>query len=692
MPLAAGTLLSYYEVLEPLGAGAMGEVYRARDTRLEREVALKILPEQFAQDDERLARFEREALILASVNHPNIGSIYSVEQVESTYFLVLELVGGETLAQRLERGVLAPAEARSVFVQIVEGTAAAHAQGVAHRDLKPANIVITRSGVAKVLDFGIAKRCGEEPDPLAAPRDPRTWTFEGRIIGTIPYMSPEQAAGGSVDLRSDLFSLGVLLFEMLSGELPFTGETPANMIAAILDGTPRSLPDVVTGVPKELTEIIARCLQKDPSRRYPSALELSGELGGLRGHDSDSAPAVIPISRPVVAVLPLRNLSADQEQEYFADGVTADIITSLSYWRWFPVIASNSTAQYKATDKTTKVIAQELGADYLVHGSILRAGARVRIHVELIDAHSEIQLWSQRFDREFDDIFALQDEITARVATTLEPELSRAERQRALRKPPGNLDAWDLCLKAMAAESLHTSHGLVEAICLLERALEIDPTFGMACSMLSSCRYFEAIRGWTDDTTTGFTESFELARRATELDAGDWLAHAKLGMGHMWTSRDFESAIEEVSRAVELNPSSAQARHCLSCVLGFSGKWVEAIPHLHAALRLDPRYHYRSSALADLSLAHLMTGEYERSVQFAEQAIRSVPSNSRAHQRLISALALGGEPERAGRASATLREIQPSFSRSYIRSTYPFRAEDDHELFVRGLEAAGLSL
>jgi serine/threonine protein kinase len=689
MPLATGTLLSYYEVLEPLGAGAMGEVYRARDTRLEREVALKILPEQFAEDDERLARFEREALILASVNHPNIVSIYAVEQVENTCFLVLEMVGGETLAQRLESGVLAPSEARSVFAQIVEGTAAAHAQGVAHRDLKPANIVITRSGVAKVLDFGIAKRCGEGAEPLDPPQDPRTWTFEGRIIGTIPYMSPEQAAGGSVDLRSDLFSLGVLLHEMLSGELPFRGETPADMIASILDCTPRLLPTAIGGVPKELTEIIARCLQKDPSKRYQSALELSGELGGL---DFDSAPAVIPISRPVVAVLPLRNLSADQEQEYFADGVTADIITSLSYWRWFPVIASNSTAQYKATSKTTKVIAQELGADYLVHGSILRAGTRVRIHVELIDANTEIQLWSQRFDREFDDIFALQDEITACVARTLEPELSRAERQRALRKPPENLDAWDLCLRAMAAESLHTEQGLAEAIRLLERALEVDPTFGMACSMLSSCRYFEAILGWTGDTTKGFAESFELARRATQLDPGDWLAHAKLGMGHMWTNRDYESAIEEVSRAVELNPSSAQARHCLSCVLGFSGEWVEAIPHLHAALRLDPRYHSRSSALSDLSLAHLMTGEYERSVQFAEQAIRSVPSNNRAYQRLISALALGGEPERAGRVSGTLRKIQPGFSQSYIRSTYPFRAEDDHELFVRGLESAGLSL
>lgn len=396
--------------------------------------------------------------------------------------------------------------------------------------------------------------------------------------------------------------------------------------------------------------------------------------------------------RPAVAVLPFANMSGEPEQEYFVDGITQDIVSALSYWRWFPVIARNSTLAYKKETVDVMEIGRRLGARYLLDGSVRKAGGRVRIAAHLVDASNGHQIWSQRYDRDLTDIFEIQDEITSNIVASLEPELQRAEQQRALRKRPQDLGAWDCCHRALAHQWKFERAEYAEAIRFARRAIELDPGSSYARSMLAICLYEWTMAGWADDPMQAFREVFEAASAAVALDDGNWLGHFMKGMGYLWTQRAYDLGIEENRRAVKLNPSAPGAYHGLACLLSFSGSWAEAITPLHKLLRLDPQYRFAGSALADIALAHLLLRDFDSARENAEKAIQAQPWFVRSYQRLACCLGHMGKADEARDVVARLLQRQPDFSLAYVDATYPFKHAADRDFFLDGLRRAGLPM
>ena len=395
-------------------------------------------------------------------------------------------------------------------------------------------------------------------------------------------------------------------------------------------------------------------------------------------------------ARPAVAVLPFDNMSGDPAEDYFVDGLTEDIITTLAYWRWFPVIARNSTFVYKGKPKHATAIGKELGAAYLVEGSARRGGNRVRITVQLIDAASGHHLWAERFERDLADVFAVQEEIAERVVVSIEPAIQRAEKERAQRMRPEHLGAWDYALRALALQERMSRAGHKEARAALAQALRLDPASAFAWSLLSLCHYHEGILGWAEDRGAALKVSLDAAQHAIEIDERDWLGQALEGMGRLWTERDHPAALERQELAVTLNPSAPLARHFLGCVLEFYSRPAEAIPHLQAVMRLDPRYRFGSLCLADEALCQFLLGDLAAAHGLAEKAVRLQPANVRARQRLVAVLAAQGLDDKARAEAAELTRLQPDFSLDYIETTYPFAAAEEREAFVAAIRRAGL--
>ena len=502
MALSPGTRLGPYEILAPLGAGGMGEVYRARDPKLGRDVAIKVLPEAVAGDAERLARFEREARSLASLNHPNIVTIFSIEESGGTRFLAMELVEGESLDALLASGGLPLSRFFDIAVPLSEALSAAHERGIVHRDLKPGNVMVTREGRVKVLDFGLAKREPAESDPdlCNTPTESRAeLTGEGQVFGTVAYMSPEQARGGKVDARSDVFSLGVLLYQMLTGQRPHQGSSAVDIISSILRDKPPSVTDLRADVPPHLARVLRRCLEKDPRDRYQTSRDVFNELRELRAETSPASPAPAPRpaaapaaraawKRPAsvaaaaillaaalylairsgflrsssrapgtgiepnvirsIAVLPLDNYSGDPNQEFFAEGMTDELTADLATISQLRVISRGSAMQFKGKQRPpTPEIGRKLNVDAIVEGSVLRAGDKVRITAQLIDARSDRHLWAKSFERSSRDVLALQDELASAIAREIHVQLTPAEQSRLRRAPSVNPEAYDAYLK-----------------------------------------------------------------------------------------------------------------------------------------------------------------------------------------------------------------------------------------------------
>jgi adenylate cyclase len=406
----------------------------------------------------------------------------------------------------------------------------------------------------------------------------------------------------------------------------------------------------------------------------PASSQKRGDFGDLRA----------------VAVLPFDNLSANPAEDYFVDGLTEDIITALSYWHWFPVVARNSTFAYKGKAKNITEVGRELGAAYVVEGSARRSGEQLRISVQLIEAATGHHLFADRYDRGLADVFLVQDEIAERIVVSIEPEIHRAEARRLARKHPSDLNAWDHALKALSLQERMTPAGHAEARNHLKLALDIDPTSARAWSLLALCHYHEGILGWAGHRGDALRSSLHAAEQAVAYDDRDWLGQALRGMGRMWTERDFASALEGEECAVGLNPSAPLARHFLACVLEFSGRPADALPHLEAILRLDPRYRFRSLALADQSLCHWLIGNFDKAIATAENAVRVQPGNVRARQRLVAGLSLGGLDDAARTAAQELSRLQPGLDIAYVDETYPFMLPDERDKFIGALRRFGL--
>jgi serine/threonine protein kinase/tetratricopeptide (TPR) repeat protein len=650
MPLSAGTRLGAYEILSPLGAGGMGEVYRARDPKLGRDVAIKVLPESVAQDAERLARFEREARSLASLNHPNIVTIFSVEEAGGSRFLAMELVEGDSLDTLIGPGGLPLSRFFEIAVPLADALSAAHERGIVHRDLKPGNVMVTREGRVKVLDFGLAKLeiADSNPNLTSTPTESRAdLTSEGQVFGTVAYMSPEQARGAKVDARSDVFSLGVVLYQMVAGERPFQGASAVDMISSILRDSPPSVTDRRGDLPPHLARILRRCLEKDPRDRYQTSRDVYNELRDLRAETSSgsSAPTLRPETlveqeaaprapaawrRPVwtaaiaaitlglalyvatrsksiqpatraphagiephaiqsIAVLPLDNYSGDPGQDYFAEGMTDELTSDLANISQLRVISRGSVMQFKGAHRPpTPEIAKKLNVDAIVEGSVLRAGDRVRITAQLIDARSDRHLWSKSFERNSRDVLALQDELASAIAREIHVRLTPAEESRLTRAPSVNPEAYDAYLKGRYFFNRPSDENLSKAIALFEAAIKLDPNFTPAFSGLSDAYLWAGYNEGVLTASEAGPKAKAAAEMAIRLDDASAEAHTSLAVYKAWYEHDWAGSESEFRRGFALNPNYSFAHDQFGLVLAFEGRLDESVAEGNRAAELDP--------------------------------------------------------------------------------------------------------
>ncbi len=627
MPLPTGARLGPYEIVAPLGAGGMGEVYRARDARLQRDVAIKGLPTEFARHPERLARFEREARLLASLSHPNVAAIFGLEEADGTPWLVLELIEGETLAQQLARGPLPVRDAIELGMQIAAGVEAAHERGIVHRDLKPGNVMITASRVAKVLDFGLAKDGAAEaasgPASSVSPTMAISTTGMGVVLGTAPYMSPEQARGYAVDRRADVWAFGCVLFECLAGRQAFAGDTVSDVIARILEREPDwdTLP---VAAPQRLRDLVRRCLTKDLESRPRDIGDLRRELAAIAQElstgASGSSPAIA--SAPSLAVLYFEDLSADRGSEYFCAGITEDILTDLSKIKGLRVASRNAVARYRGTTVEIPKVAAELGVRAVLEGSVRRAGDRVRISAQLISAPDGFQLWAERFDRTLDDVFAVQEEIASAIAAALRVALSPAEVAAMAQDRPQDVKAYDLYLKGRERYDLYTDASLREALELFRRATEIDPGYALAYAGIADC--YGQLCQWGRDT-----DPAELT---------------PLGL-------------EAARRAIELDPKQPAGYKALALNLNFAGDRPGAVAALHRALECDPRF---GPAMLNLTVQSFIDADLAGSERWARRALEVDPQESFAWVWVATTMVFTGREGEALEATRRARELNPS--------------------------------
>ena len=542
-----GRSLAHYRITACIGAGGMGEVYRATDTKLGRDVALKVLPAEMASHPERLDRFRREARALAALDHPGIVTVYSVEEHEGVHFLTMQLVEGEPL-DRIIPGVGLPLDrAAAIATALTEALTAAHERGVVHRDLKPSNVMVTKEGRVKVLDFGLAKMSGANASSDSALAT-EARTSEGVIMGTVPYMSPEQVQGREMDHRSDIFSLGVILYEMTTGRRPFHSDSSAGLMSAILRDSPAPPASIRSGLPPDFQRAITACLQKDPGDRPQSAREVFRSAPDRAvDADQDQRPR-----NPSVVVLPFVNRSPDPGNEYFSDGLTEEVITDLSSIEALRVISRNSAMALKGTTRDTPSIAKELRVTHVVSGSVRIAFEALRVTVELVDASSDAPIWSEKYSGTLADVFGIQEEIARKIVAALKVKLTPSEERQAVQRPIQDVVAWDAYLRARREMYHWTPESSRRAHRLVDEALAV---VGDAPLLLATKGQLH----WNEVNTNLVAAEEGLAR-----------------------AEDF------VARALALDPDLALAIYVRGLVAGSRGRLESALPDLYRARALAP--------------------------------------------------------------------------------------------------------
>lgn len=618
-----GQTIAHYKVTAKLGAGGMGEVYRAHDEQLDRDVALKVLPASSFSDPSARARLLREARSAAALNHPNICTIHEVGDAEDQTYIAMELVEGQPLSARLSEGPLTADQVLRYGTQIADALAHAHERQILHRDLKSANVVLTPDGRAKVLDFGLAKRLSEgEMDE--ATRSQASLTQPGAIVGTLAYMAPEQLRGEPADARSDIWALGIVLYEMATGARPFQGQTGFALSSAIMNQTPAPLP---SQVPAWLRAVIDRCLEKEPGRRYQRAGELRAALeaietgrvspwagwryhltprrgllaaatlallvsvalglniGGLRTRlaGSSSAPKITSL-----AVLPLENLSGNPEQDYFADGIHEGLILELSKLNGLRrVIARPSMVRYRKTDKPLAQIAGELRVDALITGSVVRAGDRVRVTAHLINPATEEQLWGEQYDRPLGDVLSLQDEIVAAITRQINVKLTSQESARLARARPVDPEAYEAYLRGLFHLHLRSAKDLEIALQYFQRAVQKDPNYASAYAGIAQAWGHREVLGIVPRSAVP-PEVIPAVRKALELDDTSAEAHTVMALVYSVYGAEWLAAEKEFRRALELAPNDADVHQYYGGFLEGQGRFQEAQAEKEMSVQLDP--------------------------------------------------------------------------------------------------------
>ncbi len=574
-----GQTIAHYRIIEKLGAGGMGVVYKAEDTKLGREVALKFPPPRSTQSAEEFQRLIHEARAAASLDHQNICTIHEIGEADGQPYIAMSYVEGKTLRDLLADGPLNVSELMKIAAQVADGLSVAHEKGITHRDIKPENIMINTRGQVKIMDFGLAK----------SSRQTTKITQEGSTPGTAAYMSPEQAKGEGVDARSDLWSLGVVLYEALTGKLPFEGSHPAAMMYAVLHEPHASLASQRGGVPADLTSLIDRLLRKDPVQRPVNTKAVAAELAQIRDMLSgrvSSRPGIRDSAQPSLAVLPFANMSTDAENEFFADGLTEDLITAFSKMKELRVVARTSAFQFKGKTSDVRMIGEQLGVGTVLEGSVRKSGNRLRVTAQLINVADGFHIWSERYDREMADVFEIQDDIARAIVDALKVKLVGGTDAPLVQAGTANMEAYRLVLEGRHHWNRRTMESLTKAeTCFLE-AIKLDPEYAEAHGALALT--YSVMQDHVDRPSSEIGAGLQAAADAAlRLNPEMPEAHAALGM-LMMERLDWEGAERALRRAIDGNPGLATPHHWYSLLLGYQGRIDEARREIELAQSLDP--------------------------------------------------------------------------------------------------------
>jgi len=676
-----GTTVSHYKIVGQLGQGGMGIVYNALDLRLDRAVALKFLPPDLIRDPESKQRFIHEAKAASALQHANICVIHDIEETDDGQaFMCMELCQGETLKVMIERGPLPVKTAVDIALQIASGLSCAHEAGITHRDIKPGNIMVTARGDVKIVDFGLAKLAGQT-----------LLTRTGTTLGTVAYMSPEQARSESVDRRTDIWSLGAILYQMLTGRPPFPGEYAPAVLYAIINTEPEPVTGLRSGIPLELERVVAKALTKNPEERYQHTDELAADLKAvvrrLEAVGTGQKPAVSP-RKPVhwayysvlpvvvllvalgyfllqsgeapidsLAVLPLNNFSGDPKQEYFSDGMTESLIAELQKIKALRVISRTSVMGYKQTDKKLPEIAKELNVRAVIEGSVVRSGDNVRITVQLIGTSPERHLWANSFDRKAEDVLALQSDVAQAIAKEIRVAVSPDEQRRIASSRQVNPGAYEAYLRALAYANRFTEEGFTKAIEFLNLAIARDSNYAAAYAGLGLV--YNALvaygYGWIAPRE-GWPKAKELALKALQIDETVSEAHTVLADVKFYFEWDLKTAEKEYRRALELNPGSAYAHYLYSDFLAYTGRFPEAFAEGARASELDPLSLEFKRGIAN---CYYLARDFDRATSLLGEILAVEPRFAFAHRVLAwTYCAKGMYPEAIASAQEYVR-LQP---------------------------------
>ncbi len=701
----AGRTLAHYRISTAIGAGGMGEVYRATDTKLARDIALKVLPPAMAVDPDRLARFRREACVVAALNHPNVVTLYSVEESDNVHFITMELIDGQPLDRLISADGLPSDQIIEIAAAIAEALAAAHEKGIVHRDLKPANVMLTKEGRVKVLDFGLAKDIGSEPENGATIAS-AGYTQAGMIMGTPAYMSPEQISGRPLDHRSDIFSFGVMLHEMATGRRPFGGDSSAELISSILRDQPPSVADSRPDLPRDFSRVIRRCLEKEARHRVQTARDVSNEFRDMARASAHTTPVSIASGRALVstpgsgaaraeegfwvAVLPFKYAGSNQDLKALAEGLTDEIVTGLSRFSYLRVIARGSTARYSGESGDVRAVGKELGARYVMEGSLRHAGSKLRIAVQLADATTGSQVWAESYERTFspETLFELQDELVPRIVSTVADAhgiLPHTMGESVRSQSPEQLSPYEAVLRCFSyAERLSAEEHAV-ARDALERAVAVSPTYAYAWALLSLI--------FKDEFESGFNPKpdplermLKAARRAVELDPSGHRGYHALALAHFYRNEipAFRTAAD---RAIALNPLDGCNVAHLGSFIAYAGEWERGCGLVERALQLNPNH--PGWFWFPLSMNAYRKCEYQAALGYALKI--NLPNFLWSHTMLAAIYGQLGQQEEAGKAVQELLKVNPQAAQVILAAWRQYDPELVNRL-IEGLRKAGLEI